>query len=322
MNPEYLQNIRYKLQKRVWRLNSTRFDLFYNASAQFWKYLKNNPIFTGILDDLSIRFPEANKNAEDIIQRNQVLHGESEEEQAAISYFVFENYINSKNRNVPWDVGHHYDRAASKTYEALDVFRELFLEPLYEYVDEKLDEQRAILSLLIRYKHKCEWFARESLFRQWEQETQKGESILAYNLYEYLHDQGINFYIEPSSASGKIDLIGDQRGTERLVADAKIFNPEKEKGKSYLAKGFNQIYIYTQDYNEPFGYLVIFKTSEKELHINLKESEQSVPFLTFNHKTIFLLTIDIYPHDTTASTRGVLEPIKIAEEDLIKEINE
>jgi len=45
----------------------------------------------------------------------------------------------------------------------------------------------------------------------------------AYDLYEYLHDQGIQFHIEPESASGRVDLISAQSGKDRLMADAKNF---------------------------------------------------------------------------------------------------
>jgi hypothetical protein len=174
-----------------------------------------------------------------------------------------------------------------------------------------------MLVLLKRYKHKCEWFVRDQLFRLWEGQTEKGEKVLAKHFYEYLYDQGIDFHIEPSSASGEIDLLGDQVGDDRLVADAKIFNPDKGRGKAYLAKGFNQIYKYLLDYNESVGYLVIFNTSDKDLAFALSTQQSSAPYLRLNHKTIYFITINISPRLESASKAGRVYSVQITDEDLI-----
>jgi hypothetical protein len=179
-----------------------------------------------------------------------------------------------------------------------------------------------ILSLLIRYKRRCEWFERDRLFKTWCLNTQRGEKNLAVDLYGYLFDQGLNFQIEPTSASGEADLVASQIGEEPLIADAKIFCPEKGKGGSYLRAAFNQVYTYTLDFNEPYGFLVIFKTSEDSLHFALPEKAASAPFLTHNNKTIFFVVIDLYPHDLPASKRGQLRSIEITESDLISRISE
>ena len=138
-------------------------------------------------------------------------------------------------------------------------------------------------------------------------------------LYEYLYDQGIYFSIEPTSASGEADAVLSQSGEEPLIADVKIFNPNKGKSKDYIAKGFRQVYDYTLDYNEPIGYLVIFKTSEEELKFSLPHSSHSTPFVEHNNKTIYFIVIDIHSYDTTASKRGKLKFIEFTEADLGKE---
>ncbi len=85
-------------------------------------------------------------------------------------------------------------------------------------------------------EQKCEWFQRTKLYEAWLENTQKGEKILALHLYEYMHDQGVDFSIEPTSASGEADLVSAQTSDEPLIADAKIFNPAKSKGKNYIAR--------------------------------------------------------------------------------------
>jgi hypothetical protein len=171
--------------------------------------------------------------------------------------------------------------------------------------------------LLKKYKHHCEWFRRAKLLAGCLAETRKGEESLAYDLYEYLHHQGIQFHIEPQSESGRIDLISAQSGKDRLVADAKIFNPDTGHGLAYIVKGFRQIYDYTKDYNESFGFLVIFKTCTEDLSIATPHHESAVPFITHNNKTIFLIVIDIADYGVSASKRGKLKTHEITPEQFV-----
>lgn len=319
MNTEYVQNLRYKLQKRVRRLNSMEHQVFHFSLKQFWGFLKNYSIFSGILDDLERRYSTIKPEAEKIVKESQPLVFGNELENAAVAYFVVKKCVESENQMAEVNVGKAYGHE-SKYNEILEYFKSLFLEPLYEYLDEQLDDQRATLALLRRYKHKCEWFQRELLFNLWEEDPTKGEKHLALHLYEYLHEQGLDFAIEPSSASGEADLVTAQKSDDPLIADAKIFNLEKGKGPEYIARGFNQIYLYTLDYNEPFGYLVIYKTSGEDLKFALANQTQSTPFVVHNNKTIFLVTVDIFPHQTSASKRGPLKTVEITEQDLIRTI--
>lgn len=83
-------------------------------------------------------------------------------------------------------------------------------------------------------------------------------------MYEYLHGCGMEFYIEPTSASGEADMISLQSDSQDpLIADAKVFNPERSHGKAYVIKGVHQLYRYACDYNEAVGYLIIFNTSAR-----------------------------------------------------------
>jgi hypothetical protein len=316
MNAEYVQNLRYKLQKRIRRLNSTSFGLFHISLKQFWGFLEDNTVFMGILEDLGHRYPSLENEAESIIN-GQAIISDTELEHAAISYFLIKKCVESDNDQIEVNIGFRYQlHTHNKTDEFLESFKDVILEPFYEYLDEQLDDQKATLALLRRYKHKCEWFQRENLF-DLSQEQRKGEKNLSLHLYEYLHDQGIDFTIEPASASGEADLVAAQNSEDPLIADTKIFDGDS-RGKSYIAKGFNQIYLYTLDYNEPFGYLIIFNTSGKDLRLALTNQTQSTPFVIHNNKTIFIITIDIFPHETTASTRGPLNPVEITEEYLIR----
>ncbi|MCC7337864.1 MAG: hypothetical protein IT422_22480 [Pirellulaceae bacterium] len=285
-------------------------------------------MFSALLDGLSVLVETAQADADQIIA-GKSLHGETEAEEACLAYWVLKacaNQQGEKTRDLEIRIAHSYARGTSKHDDALEYFKDIFLEPLYEYLDEQLDDQRAILALIRRYKHKCEWFQREKLLAVYDEEKQRtsiagrksrGEKQLALNLYEYLHDQGLDFSIEPSSYSGEADLICAQNSDDPLVADVKIFDPSAGKNKAYVISGFHQVYQYTLDYNEPFGYLVIFKTCQEGLAITSSQQEQSTQFVTWNGKTIFFVVIDLYAHEKSASQRGKHKSYVISEDEFV-----
>lgn len=314
MNTDLIQNLRYKLQKRTRRLNSLEFKVFHHGLKQYWGFLHSNQIIASVLEELARQKPEMLAEAEKIGAGEDLVF-DTEIDNVAAAYFLLKLCAASENTHAELSIGHAYSTGGHGD-ECLDAFRSVFVEPLYDYIDEHLDDQRATLAVLRRYKHRCEWFQRERLANLWSGETQKGEHALARDLYEYLFDHGIDISIEPASASGKADFVGAQTGDDRLVADAKIFT--EEKGKSHVASAFHQIYTYTLDYNQPFGYLVIFKLCPQDLKFPFVAQEQSVPCITHNNKTIFILVIDIYPHEQSASKRGPLKTIEITESELVQ----
>jgi hypothetical protein len=324
MNSNLIQVLRYKLQKRVRRLNSidnSHYAHYHFALIQFWNFLQSHTIFKGILEEIEIKYPACVEDAEKIMKagREMILF-DNEEEESAAAYFIIKKCVNQTNERIEFNIGslifgrHDNENAISN-------FQEAIVEPLYEFIDEKIDDEKLLLSLLIKYKRRTEWFYRDILYTNWEKETVKGEKKLAIDLYSYLFEQGIEFSIEPASISGEADLVSIQTDEEPLIADAKIFNPDKNKNKSYIINGINQIYQYMLDFNETFGYLIVYNTSQTDLLLNFPKSEQSIPCVSINNKTIFVLMIDIFPHELPASKRGKRKAIELNENEVIEKIN-
>ena len=325
MNYDLLQGLRLRLQKRVRSLNSSSYQRFHSQLRQFWHFLRSEPLLANSMDALDVTMAHMEKAVSPILNESDEFSGDSydvlnvdtEHEYIAVCYFILKACCSdAKNKMKEVEIGLTLG-GGSKLNESLDNFRDLFLEPFYEYLDENLDTTHAVLALLRKYKHRCEWFHRERLLNQYLADTQHGEDCLARDMYEYLFDQGLNLYIEPRSESGRIDLITDQVGEDRLVADAKIFDVDRNKSKSNIVSGYRQTYDYMKDFNEPVGYLVIFKTSEHDLQFSLPGLDQKTPFLIYNGKTIFFITIDLHGYSQSASKRGQLKAFEITEKDLI-----
>ena len=318
MDPQYIQNLRYKLQKRVNRLHGVDTnDTFLFTLVQFWRFFDRQPTFVGIVQELLANFPDLDRDV-DRIFKQQGLYGDTEEEAAALGYGVLRRLTDLAQGQNLLNIGRAYGRF-SRDFPARDAIREIHLEPFYEYVDEQLDDRRAMLTQLTRYKHRSEWFHHHRL---WElsQLPKFAERELALDLYSYLYEQGIDFNIETESIRGKIDLIASQGTEDPLLLDTKIFDADS-RGKHYIRKGFNQIYTYTQQHNEAFGFLVVYKATPKDLRLSL-ELMGDIPVIVHNHKTIFIIIIDIYPHDQPVSQRPPLQAVEITEEEFITILEE
>lgn len=315
MDPHFVQTLRYKLQRRIRRLNGVDARHFGHILKQVWPFIRKNELFMAILEPALRCRTDLEESAKKVLS-GESLQGEDELEMVGIAFHVLDGVVSAdKPDDAALRAGRAYLRGADLS-DAVDAFRDHFLEPLYEYLDEQLDDQKAICALLVKYKRRSEWFTRSEL-QALLQDSTHGEKRLATDLYCYLHDQGMDFHIEPRSTSGEIDLLGDQTGDQRLVLDAKIFDPGKSKGKAYLVSAFNQIYTYARDYNESAAYLAIYQTTAIEPKFAFAKSDSVFPYLEHNGKIIYFAVIDICDYEKPASKRGQSRVIEITKDDLI-----
>jgi hypothetical protein len=198
--------------------------------------------------------------------------------------------------------------------------RELRAGPLalfHLYLDEQVDSRNVVLGLLRKYKKRCEWFRREYLrgIALNRHEGRTGEKALSFDLYEYLHDQTVDFSIEPATALGEPDLVGDTKEGQPLVVDAKYVS-RNDKLKDTMGKGFRQVIQYLQDENEPVGYLVTFLACDHRPQIE-GEADDGFPCFRLDNKTVYYVTIDIRQRMDTASKLQKPDPVVINKADLV-----
>lgn len=142
------------------------------------------------------------------------------------------------------------------------------------------------------------------------------EKVLKEDLYLYLHDQGIEFTIEPSSDRGEIDLIVDQILNDLKYLEGKVFD-NKSRDKSDIINGFGQLLHYLRQYNAAKGYLLIYKTCEVQLVLEDAEQLGTVPYIYCEGKTIFVVVLDICEYEKGVSQR-TYKPVRISAEELRK----
>lgn len=202
--------------------------------------------------------------------------------------------------------------------DAHQVIRDVALDGLFEYLDEQLDSRNMVLGVLQKYKQRCEWFHRERL-RGIAAGTSKGkgERALALDLYEYLFDQSVEFFVEPTSGSGEVDLVLREGDGRYILLDAKHLKADATPStiRKKLADGFHQVAKYCEDYHQPAGHLVVFTESPRNISPEL-EPFDGWPGLRLGGKTIYLTQVSLA--DTpSASKLGKAEELAISRDDLI-----
>jgi hypothetical protein len=309
MDSNYLQQQRFLLQKKVKRLNSCDVNLFHSQFVQFWGYLRSHAFYAGVLAKLSAEAPSYAAEVDASMKGNFVVW---DTEQKAVHFnFRICEYCAAQ------PVGGHHGpevtvgrsiRPTTKFAEALEAFRDAHLEPFYEYLDEALDGQAAVLSLLLKYKRLVEWFEREEVRALI---LKGGERTVAKHMYAYLFDQGLEFHIEPQSISGEADLVAPE-----LVLDAKLFDGNSTHGKRYVISGVNQLLAYTRDFLQQVGYLVVYRTCPEDLQFSFARSDMLVPFMVIDGRVIYFLVVDVCEYAASASKRGPLKAHLIDEEEV------
>src|SRR5262249_439876 len=150
--------------------NAVSYQYFHATLKQFWAFLHSHPILLGIRDEMLRRHTSLESHVEtQLASSEDVITCDDECENAAFAYLLLKRCVESQDQSIEMNLGFRFH--ATDGDAALDTFRNAFVDPLYEYLDEQIDDQRAILATLRRYKHKCESFQRRHLYDLWKSDT-------------------------------------------------------------------------------------------------------------------------------------------------------
>jgi hypothetical protein len=315
MAESMLRDLRVKVRNRHSRISSCGYLEFLALSKQFFAFVNSSPTLKSIISELLARNPASTQEAR-TADPNVQVYGETAEQAATIAYEKWSRYAAQDTAHGFYT--HAVSTGSGQFDDGLELYRDWYVEPLFDYLDEVLEDANVILATLVRYKHKVEWYRRQEVAQLYAGDTSRGERHLARHMYEYLFDQGLPFHVEPQAASGRPDVVSLEESNEPFIGDAKVFDAVN-RGAPYIKKGLYQVYRYCWDYNSPVGYLIVFNTSDKQLRFTLPSGADGVPRFEYNNKTIFIVVIDIHPHAGTASTLGTPETVTVVGEDLVRE---
>ena len=315
----YLHNLRVRLQERRNRLYKTGYRTYDGELLYLLQFLDGNQYTRSLLNELEV------STAVDFEQwvseqgiRN-VPFPHSEAGRAKVCYGILKRCA-SDNNGEEWV---RWTRAFSSETNFDAKFRDLteaVVDPFVNFLHDQIDDGGNILYLLERFKLKAEWFRRKELYRLYQGDTSVGESSLDQELRASLFEGGVDYpFSQPSSPSGKADIVALLGSDDPLVLEVKVFDPDRSRGKSNLRQGLHQVLRYANDYNQSLGYLVIFNCSDRQLVISSEEASgaEFPPRITFGGKTFFAIPIDIHPDIASASKEKPASRLTIGYKELI-----
>jgi hypothetical protein len=210
---------------------SCGFQDFLPLTKQFYSFLDSSPILRAAIAELLARNQKSFTQVQNA-PKDAKVYGTTAEEAAAIAYVKWKEFA---NQDVPH--GFHSHALHGSFDEASGMYKDWYVEPLFDYLDETLDDANVVLAMLIRYKQKVEWYRRTEVLKLYESDTSRGEKNVKQHMFEFLFDQGLSFHVEPVAASGEPDVVSLHDSQHHFIGEGKIFDAEG-RGKSYIKKAF------------------------------------------------------------------------------------
>lgn len=201
--------------------------------------------------------------------------------------------------------------------DALRDFSSEVVEPLIEYLQEKLGADSDMLYVLERYRRSVLWFEQARLWAAYEADRGRGEATYDEDLRRFLFDQGVDYpYSQPVSPSGRADVVAQVDVDDPLPMEVKLFDGGTY-GPAYLAKGLAQSLRYAEDYGKTEAYLVVFNLTERPIELPTDDVDAGWPErVSVAGITVFLVIVQAAPRPS-ASKAGQAKPWKIKRSQLV-----
>lgn len=315
----YQQNLRSQLQQRRIRLYKAVDNIYQNELKYLLTFIQATPYLRGLVQELMVQHPEVDSSswrAAHFGDRRFVLP-DSEGAAAKVCYGLIGEMAESEEADAACRFAWSFTDSSADG--AIRYFTEVFVDPFINYLHNKVDEGSNVLYFLEKYKRRTEWFHREELLNRVRSDSRQSEASVDRHLREYLFDQGVDYpFSTPHSPSGRADVVADVGEDQLLVMEVKLFDLERSYDRSYIRQGFRQIHDYAADYGQSVGYLVIFNCSPQTLVFRTSvQNRLWPPRIELDHKTFFLIVIDLVVPEQSASQRGALQPYVIEESYLV-----
>ena len=303
----YLRNLRVRLQERRNRLYKTGFRNYDTELRYFLQFLNDNPYTKSLQETLdagtSLDFEQW---ASEQGRRRTVQFPNTEDGRAKACLGILRSCDRGES-DQEWLRWCRFFSSENQLDAMFRDFSEAVVDPFVNFLHDRIDDAGNVLYLIEHFKLRAEWFDRKELYDLYQDRTATGEASLDSKLRRSLFEGGVDYpFSQPSSPSGRADVVAMLGSEDPLVLEIKVFDPDRSKGKAHLQQGFHQVLWYSSDYNQSLGYLVIFNCSDKRLVISSRDgSEEETPAgITYGGKTFFVVTIDVHPDTPTASVEN------------------
>lgn len=290
---QYEYDLRRRLRDRRERLYATDARNWGNEARKMVRWMRHEPYLKTLL-------AEVESSAFDVQGWRQAPHPVSDgmsypPEERARAKVCLALLEDSDHRQYRQNTG-----GGDRPEDSAKAFVSVVVDPLVDYLQDRIEDGGSVLGVLERYKRRTEWFYQAELYQRYMDDPRRGEANLDSDLRKYLVDQGIAFpFSQPRSPSGEVDIVA--LGGEPLTIEVKLFLPKARKDRKYIRQGFSQARRYARDYGLPIGYLVVFNLSDKALLFAGDDPGREPASVVVEDRTVFCIGIDINPERPSAS---------------------
>ncbi|MFI5877654.1 hypothetical protein ACIBAH_35610 [Streptomyces sp. NPDC051445] len=232
---KYQQRLQVAVRERLRKLMTAPFSSAGHEVHLAVTWIKSQPALRGLLEEAARKEPDLDREK---FQAGLSRSGRffwpsrTEEGRASLVWELMQDIAKAEAEDpeAGWRVASDYSPKSSLQ----DSWREFagdVLQPLFDFLSERVGAESSILHTLERYRTRIEWFDREELYTRFEADRANGGEVYNLDLQRFLFLEGDHItHAKPRSASGEADLIGDLDGRDPLVCDGKIFDG-KGRGK-------------------------------------------------------------------------------------------
>lgn len=203
-------------------------------------------------------------------------------------------------------------------FEDLDrVFVEAFVDPVVNFIEDRLEAGGSILALLLRYKRRVEWFDRARLFRAARKDPTHAETLLDADLRRFLLESGVDYPF--SRRSDLLDADSRIAEDQPLALETRVFAIGSERDLEHVHGGFAQAIAFAVEHARPAGYLTVFNFAPARLIFRTSAPRDQVPSVRVSGKRIFAVSIQCNSDIALDPETGRAARIEIEESVLVRE---
>jgi hypothetical protein len=323
----YQQDLQVSLRERLRRLMVAHYSAAGTELRLAVDWINKQPALRAILAEAERAEPDLDFDAFDQALQNAtgdfVWPCRSEEGRATLIWMLMQRITDAaapERAGSSQDATFQYAQAVGWHSNSNDNWREFterVLQPLFDYLTERVGAESSVLYVLERYVRRVEWFDRQGLYDRAMANSQKAEEVYDTDLRRFLFSEGINMpFSQAKSASGLSDVISELDTDDPLVCELKIFDGDS-RGKRHLGTGVNQAIEYTTDYGKHSAYLVVINLSGRQLTLP-SDGEPKIwpPYIDVARVRVHLVPVRALP-TASASRRGRPAPVSITRADLV-----
>jgi len=260
--------------------------------------LQRTPRFRAVFDLLAAATADFDADAwmrEKVFGARQICHAWPTSEQQKLRVLLRTIEVSATEDVEPAAVGRVFVYSQNLDEHAQAFTRQVVF-PLVDYLQTRLGTEAEVLHLLERMRRQIEWFERDSLYREYEANTAKGEALYDRRVREFLFAEGIDYpFSQPASPAGKADLVAGLDDEDPLVCEIKLYDGDSY-GPPYLKQGAGQAVRYAHDYGKSSAHLVVFNLSDERLELPSDEPVGvSPPRLQIEGVTVFMIVVQAKP---------------------------